>query len=664
MKFGICYYPEHWPEARWAEDARLMREIGLEIVRIGEFAWAKMEPDNGRTHWQWLDRAIDTLAGAGLDVVLGTPTAAPPAWISRTYPEILRVDANGRRRNHGTRRQYCPNSPTYRDFSRRIVTAMAGRYGKDGRIIGWQIDNEFGGGKTARCYCDACATAFREWLRQKYGDINSLNEAWGAIFWSQTYNDFDQINPPDDEVNYKNPGHLLDYYRFSSDSYVNYQQEQINIVRRANPQQFITHNFMGLYRDLDQFDLAAPLDFAAWDNYPTGNPDRWRQQLYPPDADWSRTDPVYAFDVGDPLISGMAHALTYGLKEAPFWIMEQQCGHINWGDVNPWVRPGTPRLWAWHALCEGADTIVYFRWRATRLAHEQYHSGLLRHDGSADVGYFDQQKLAQEKALLDEIVAQPVSADVAILFDFDDLWALQINPHHKDFDYLRHLFVFYAALRRLGIGVKLVSRRADLAAYRLVIAPSLHLADGADAAALRGYVAGGGALLLGVRCGFKLPDNRVTDQPLPGALRELAGATVTTWRSLPPGAGMDLRTQIPDLAGPAGYWVETLEAETAVPLAAYADGSGAALAENAVENGRCFTLGFYPTPDQATALLGYLADRLAIERVAGLPPGMLAFQRGAYTVLLNFTDEALTAVVQGKTVTVNGRDILVLPPVK
>lgn len=662
MKFGVCYYPEHWPAARWAEDARLMREIGLQIVRIGEFAWALMEPEDGRYEWQWLDRAIDTLAGAGLDVVLGTPTATPPAWLTRAHPDILRLDANGRRRNHGTRRHYCPNAPTYRRFSRRVVTEMAARYGRDDRIIGWQIDNEFGGGKTARCYCDRCAAAFRQWLREKYGHIDTLNHAWGTIFWSQTYNDWDQINPPNDEINYKNPSHLLDYYRFSSDSYVAYQQEQIDILRRANPNRFITHNFMGLYRDLDQFDLAAPLDFVTWDNYPTGNPDRWRQLLYPPDAEWSRNDPVYAYDVGDPLISGMAHALTYGLKDAPFWIMEQQCGHINWGDVNPGIRPGTPRLWAWHALCEGADTIVYFRWRATQLSHEQYHSGLLRHDASADVGYFDQLKLAQEKGLLDEIAAQPVAAQVAILFDFDDLWALQINPHRQDFDYLRHLFVFYAALRRLGIGVKLVSRQADLAAYRLVIAPSLHLADETDAAALHRYVAGGGALLLGVRCGFKRPDSRVTDEPLPGALRELAGATVTTWQSLPAGVEVALETEIADLAGPTGYWVETLAAETAVPLATYADGSGTALAENEVENGRCVTLGFYPTPAQATALLRYLAHRLAIARIAELPPGLLAFRRGAHTVLLNFTDGALTAVVRGETVTVNGRDVVVISP--
>ncbi len=664
MKFGVCYYPEHWPEARWATDARLMGEAGLEIVRIGEFAWAKMEPEDARYDWDWLDRAITTLADAGLQVVLGTPTATPPAWLTRAHPDILRVDAAGLRRNHGTRRHTCPNSPTYRRYSQRIVAAVSARYSADPRIIGWQIDNEFGGGKTARCYCDNCALAFRRWLHAKYGDIAALNDAWGTIFWSQSYNSFDQINPPNDEVNYKNPSHLLDYYRFSSHSYVSYQQEQIDILRAANPDQFITHNFMGLYRDLDQFDLAASLDFVTWDNYPTGNPDRWRQLLYPPGEDWRRNDPTYAYDVGDPLITGMAHALTYGLKDAPFWVMEQQCGHINWGDANPWVRPGTPRLWAWHAIGEGADAIVYFRWRATLLAHEQYHSGLLRHDASADVGYFDQLRLAREKALLDEIAAQPMMAEVAILFDVADLWALQMNPHRKDFDYLRHIFVFYAALRRRGVGVKLVSRQADLSPYKLVIAPSLHLADEAAANTLQDYVAGGGALLLGVRSGFKRPDNRVTDAPLPGALRALAGVTVTSWRSLPAGVTLPISGEVAGLDGAVGYWVETLETDTAVPLIAYAGGEGAAFAVNGVGNGRCFTLGFYPMLQQAVALMGYLVGELGLAAIPNLPPGLLACRRGPYTILLNFTDEPLTAVLGNRSISVNGRDVFVVQQVQ
>ncbi len=279
MNFGICYYPEQWPENQWELDARLMREAGLEIVRIAEFAWHKMEPAEGRFEWAWLDRAIAILTGAGLKLILGTPTATPPAWLTRTYPEVLRVDSSGRGRDHGTRRHICLNNPTYRQHSGRIVQAMAERYGHHPELIGWQVDNEFGGGGTSRCYCSACAVAFRGWLKVRYGTIEALNEAWGTVFWSQTYDDWTQIRPPSDHIDKPNPSHVLDYYRFSSDSVVSYQQEQIEVLRSLSPDRFITHNFMGLFRDLNQFDLARPLDFITWDNYPTGNTARWRGQL-------------------------------------------------------------------------------------------------------------------------------------------------------------------------------------------------------------------------------------------------------------------------------------------------------------------------------------------------------------------------------------------------
>jgi beta-galactosidase len=660
MKFGVCYYPEHWPETRWAHDARMMRAAGLDHVRLAEFAWARMEPSPGHYDWSWLDRAIETLAAVGLHIILGTPTATPPAWLTHAIPDIRRMDANGMRRDHGARRHYCPNHPAWRDHSRRIVQQMAARYGNDPRVTGWQIDNEFGGGKSARCYCDECAAAFRRWLHTRYGSLEALNEGWGTVFWSQQYDSWEQIVLPGDSINYKNPGHLLDFYRFSSDSYVTYQREQVEILRRLAPGRFITHNFMGLYRDLDQFDLARDLDYVTWDNYPTGNPDRWRQRLYPPGSDWSRTDPVYAPDVGDPIITGMAHALTFALKEAPFGVMEQQAGYINWGEVNPWVRPGTPRLWAWHAIGAGANAITWFRWRATILAQEQYHSGLLRHDGEPDVGYGEQLRLAQEQGVLARIGEAPLSADIALLFDFDDLWSLEINPHRRDFDYLRHLFAFWHALQRLGLSARLVSRDSDLRPYRLVIAPSLHLADERDSDRLHAFVAEGGTLLLGVRSGFKQPDSLVTDQPLPGALRSLVGATVTSWRSLPEGMAQPFETAIPGLVGPAGYWVETLEPESAETLVKSADSSAALLTRRRLGDGQTLYLGFWPRPDQAQALLAHLAHELALPRIAGLPPGMLAARRGADTLLLNFTDHPLDLTLHGQTHTVPARDVRVV----
>lgn len=659
MKFGVCYYPEHWPEARWAEDAQLMHTAGIELVRIAEFAWAKMEPTAGHYDWDWLDRVIDTLAAAGHRVVLGTPTAAPPVWLTQAHPEILRVDANGRSRAHGTRRHYCPNSPIYRRESRRIVTAMAQRYGSHPTVIGWQIDNEMGGGHTARCYCEHCAQAFQDWLQAHYDLLDAVNEAWGTAFWSQTYIDWAQIRPPTDDIDKKNPSYVLDYYRFASDSFVAYQQEQIDILRQHAPDHFVTHNFMGLYRDLDQFDLARMLDFVTWDNYPTGNSERWRQMLSAPGKDTDHDHTAYAYDVGDPMVTAMAHALTRGLKEGPFWVMEQQCGQINWGQVNPGVRAGTPRLWAWHALAEGAEALVYFRWRATLFAQEQYHSGLLRHDGSPDVGWEDQQALLAEKALLDVVANEPLTAQIALLVDFSDLWALQLQPHRADFGYLRHLYVYYQALQRLGMSVNLVPVTTDLSGYKLVIAPTLHLADAAKAAHLQMYVQQGGTLLLGVRSGFKTTSNMVTDQPLPGALRVLAGVRVTSWQSLPAGAGWQVETAVPALSGSATYWVETLTTEGAKVLASYENGA-AALTEHEVGKGCVLYWGWYPRELQAMALLRYLAGQLEIDRHAILPHGMVAAQRGAYTILLNFTDLVLTAAVHGTDISVPGRDVVVV----
>ncbi len=660
MKFGVCYYPEHWPQTRWPQDARMMRELGLEIVRIAEFAWTKLEPTPGQYDWSWLDEAIGVLAAAGLDIVLGTPTVTPPAWLTRAHPEILRVDANGRARDHGTRRHTCPNSPTYRQFSRQIVRAMGERYGRDPRITGWQIDNEFGGGGTARCYCENCAAAFRDWLQARYDTLAALNNAWGTIFWSQTYTDWAQIRPPSDHIDKKNPSHVLDYYRFASDSFVSYQQEQVDILRGLAHGRFITTNFMGLYRDLDQFDMAETLDFATWDNYPTGNPERWRPLLYPPGADPKTNDPLYAYDVGDPMVTGLAHALTRGLKNAPFWIMEQQCGHINWAQFNPGIRPGTPRLWTWHAIAEGADTIVYFRWRATLFAQEQYHSGLLRHDATPDVGYHDHLTFQADRDLLDDIARQPITAPVGILFDFADLWALQLQPHRQDFGYLRLLYVYYTTLQRLGIPVNLVPKTADFAPYPLLIVPTAHLADAQLAGKLNDYTQNGGTLLLGVRSGFKTTSNLVTDEPLPGALRELVGATVTGWQALPPDVGWELETAVPHLHGPAGYWLETLKAQTASVLATYKPGGAAALTEHKVGNGRVLYLGFYPTNEQARALLLHLAGQLGLSWLPDLPEGLVAAQRGPYTILLNFTEQPISYPLNGQAVLVNSRDVAVI----
>ncbi len=667
MKLGVCYYPEHWPEDRWPEDARLMRAAGLDLVRIAEFAWAKMEPAEGRYDWSWLDRAIDTLAAAGLQVVLGTPTATPPAWLVRAHPEVLPVDSQGRVRQFGSRRHYCANSPVYRDYTTRIVTALAHRYAAHPAVVGWQIDNEFGCHDTARCYCPRCAAAFREWLKARYGSLEALNQAWGTVFWSQTYSGWEQILPPNLTVTEPNASQVLDYYRFSSDSVVAYQQLQLDLLRRLTHGQRITHNLMGNFPDLDYHKLSQPLDFVCWDSYPTGYAEVQAESLYLPDE----PRPPVAYDVGDPYVTGFCHDLTRGLKQGPYWVMEQQPGGINWARLNPGVRPGAVRLWTWHALGSGAEAVVYFRWRACRFAQEQYHTGLLKHDASPDTGYEEVLRLLPEREQMARLAAEPVQPQVAMLLDYNDLWALQLQPHHRDFGYLRLLFRYYAALARLGLAVDLVSPQADLGRYKLVLAPSLHLAGEALAVALERYVEAGGALLLGVRSGFKTPTNLVTDQPLPGALHRLAGASVRYWHALPPGVSFPYQSGIPGLGGQAGLWAEALEPDPdtegawkrARLLAHYTAGPFAglgALTQADLGAGRVWYAGWYPAPAQAQALLAYLAAELGLETIPNLPEGMLVCRRGGCQVWLNFTETPQTVPYGETSITIEPRNLRVI----
>ncbi len=669
MKLGVCYYPEHWPQERWPKDAMLMRQAGLSLVRIAEFAWALMEPREGEFTWDWLDKAIETLAAEGLRVILGTPTASPPPWLCRGYPDILPVDAQGRRRRFGSRRHYCPSSAIYRQHTVRIVTALASRYGSHPAVDGWQIDNEFGCHDTARCYCDECASSFRHWLKAKYKTINALNEAWGTVFWSQIYSDWSEIDPPNLTVAEPNPSHVLDYYRFSSHAFVSYQQLQISTLQpHISKRQIVTTNFMSQFTDLDYYELASPLDFVTMSSYPTGHAES-KSSLYMP----SSIQPVLAYDVGDPYITSLGHTLMRGYKPRhPFWVMEQQCGNINWSLYNTGIRPGTVRLWTWHALASGAEAVLYFRWRAGVYAQEQLHSGLLHHDASPDLGYNDLEAMEAERSLMSEISSAPHEAKIAILLDYDALWALRLQPHHRDFDFMRHLFVYYRALQRLGLPAEIVSTDADLSSYKIVILPTAYLATEQQARSLKDFAEVGGTVLLGVRSGFKDTSNRVIDHPLPGPFRKLVGITVSDWQSLTQGVSFDLSSSIPGLEGPATVWAEALnpaifDSQSGDPdlrlLAHYNSGpfsSRAALVEHRIGSGRALYLGWYPNDSQAETLLDHLASQAGVLPLAVVPDGLIVYRRGPYLILLNFTEELLTATFQEKTLSVGPRDVEVI----
>jgi beta-galactosidase len=547
IRFGADYYPEQWPEERWAIDARLMQEAHFNTVRLAEFAWSKLEPVPGTFDFDWLDRAIDVLTQHDLQIVLGTPTASPPPWLMAKYPDLYLVQADGTTATYGGRREYCPTAPVYRAHSASITQAMADHYADHPHVIGWQIDNEFGD----RCYCASCRARFQEWLKDKHGNLDALNEKWGTIFWSHTYTDWSQIPTPQKTATIHNPGLELDYMRFMSDTYQSFQQAQIDILRERCPSHFISHNLMGFgYDKLNYFDLAYDLDLVTWDNYPRGF--------------W-----IDEFDI-NPSRLALAHATMYGLKDKPFWVMEAQSGAAGWTTIGPTPRPGEARLWAYQAIAHGADGIVFFRWRTARYGAEQYWHGILNHDGSVQRRYREVQQLGEElRRIGGDIVGTERQAKAAMLLSYDSRFALESQPNNAAFSYAGHFQSYFSALHRSNVPTAIVPPHADLSAYRLVIAPALYVLDETTANNLRRYVENGGVLVLTTRSGVKDVDNAIVNMPLPGLLAEICGLTIPDYDSLLVGHTRSIDFVDRSESVRATQWCDILELKGAEALACY-----------------------------------------------------------------------------------------------
>ncbi len=465
-ELGVCYYPEHWPEAVWAEDAARMIEAGLRWVRIGEFAWSRMEPSPGDLQFDWLDRAIDTLGAAGLKVVLGTPTATPPRWMLDKHPDMLAVDAQGQVRKFGSRRHYCFSHRGYIEDCARITRIMGERYGRNPHIAAWQIDNEYGCHDTTLSYSPPALNAFRRWLADRYGSVQALNEAWGNVFWSMEYSSFDQIDLPNLTVTEPNPAHVLAFRRFSSDQVVAFNKAQVEVLRDLTDAPLL-HNYMGRVLEFDHFDVGADLDIATWDSYPLGFlSDRLE--------DGAEHKTKY-LQQGDPDMQAFHHDLYRAVGRGRWWVMEQQPGPVNWAPYNPAPLPGMVRLWSLEAVAHGAEVVSYFRWRQAPFAQEQMHAGLLTPGNRPAPALAEARQTVDDLATLGEV--QQEQARVAILFDYASDWAWATQPQGAGFDYFRLVFSAYRALRRAGLSVDFVPANAIPDGYAMILAPGLATVD-------------------------------------------------------------------------------------------------------------------------------------------------------------------------------------------
>lgn len=621
---GVCYYPEHWPEERWPRDAAMMREAGITVVRIGEFAWSRLEPGPDELQLAWLEQVIRVLQDAGLKVVLGTPTACPPKWLVDRMPDMLAVDREGRPRGFGSRRHYCFSHAGYREECARIVTVLAEVFGKHPALIAWQTDNEYGCHDTVLSYSAAARDGFRAWCAARYGSIALLNQAWGNVFWSMEYGSFEEIELPNLTVTEANPAHALAFRRYASETVVTFNRQQAEIIRRHSPGRDILHNFMGAFTDFDHFAVSADLDAAAWDSYPLGHLER------------DTRDAAYKqryLRVGDPDFQAFHHDLYRACGRGRWWVMEQQPGAVNWAPHNPAPAPGAIRLWAQEAFAAGAEVVSFFRWRQAPFGQEQMHEGLLLPDGSPNEAYEVAAGLAQEVAAIDPAPA-PGRARAALVYDYASAWAWEIQPQGAGFRYVDLCLLFYRALRRLGIGVDIVpATPAGVRGYPLVLVPGL-FAEDRDLAESLG--ADGQRVLLGPRSGSKTAEFRISEALPPGAFAELIPLRVRRVETLPPFETVGLEGRAAE--SHFRLWREIVEPGEGVQALDRSDDGEVALAAK----GAMAYLAGLPSLPYALDVVARLARDAGLE-VLDLPEDIRLRDSGRYRYVFNYGADAVDA---------------------
>lgn len=629
VRFGADYYPEHWPRERWETDARLMKEMGIDVVRMAEFSWAKMEPSLGKYHFEWLDEAIEVLAAQGIKSILCTPSPTPPNWIIEQTPEILPVDSKGVTRGFGGRHHNCQSNPAYRAHIQRFVTVMAQRYKDHPDVIGWQIDNELGNSHHDLCHCPSCRSSFQIWLADKYSSIDNLNTSWGTAFWSQTYDRFDQVPTPMITPNSHNPSLLLDWKRFHSDLIVEFQQFQIDILREYCKKQFITHNLMGLFDLIDYFDLGENLDFVCHDQYPMG-----------------------FFDNPQPMkpLEGLAAALDLmrGIKQQTFWIMEQQSGPTGWEIFGRTPRPGQLALWAAQSIAHGADAVVFFRWRTCTFGTEEYWHGILPHNGVPGRRYEELKKaISQLAPLMNEFEGALPESEAAILYSYEQNWAFEIQPQHPGLDYIDHTLKYYKALHDAQIPVDFISGKGDLSKYKLVIAPLQYLMSKEMEDKFIEYVEQGGRLVLTMRTGVKNMDNVcMADYHLPGRLGELLGIEIKDYDCL---RAMTMGVELNGTTYRSEKWCDIITPTTARTIASYTEDfyvGTPAITVSGVGDGEAYYVGTEPDENLMAAFIKLLQQAVDISALGQAPEGVELVRRRTaeydYIFALNHTNKKQT----------------------
>jgi beta-galactosidase len=642
MEFGADYNPEQWPREVWDDDVRLMRDAGVTVVSLAIFAWARLEPRDGEYDFGWLDDAMDLLHANGILVDLATATASPPPWLTRAHPEILPVDHEGHVVWPGGRQHWRPTSPVFREYALRLVRALAERYAGHPALTAWHVSNELGC-HNVYDYSDDAARAFRVWLRDRYATLDALNDAWGTAFWSQRYDDWDEILPPRLAATHPNPTQQFDFKRFSSDVLKDYLRAEREILRAATPDVPVTTNFMvmGESRSMDYADWAAEVDFIANDHYRL------------PGAHLV-DDLSFSANLSGNLAGGR-----------PWFLMEHSTSAVNWQPVNVPKKPGELARDSLTHVAHGADAVCFFQWRQSRAGAEKYHSSMVPHAGENSALFRGVAELGGRLRDLAHVAgSHRTPARAAILFDWTSWWAVEQDSHPTDrLRYKREALDWYTAFLALGVRADVLPVGAELGGYDLVVAPVLHVVPTALAERLGSYVAAGGHLVTTYFSGIVDEHDHVYLGGYPGALRELLGVRVEEFAPLLDDEWVEL-----DNGTTATMWTEPVELTDPATevLASYRTGEVAgrpAVTRRAVGGGSAAYVSTRLGPEGIAPVLGDLLERAGVhsELPAELRGRVELTVRGDHRFVINRTAEEIDiAALGGKETTLPPRGVVVL----
>jgi len=628
MAFGGDYNPEQWPREVWDEDVRLMREAGVDLVTVGVFSWAWLQPTPEDWDFGWLDDALDLLHANGIRVDLATATASPPPWLTRKHPEMLPVTADGTTLWQGGRQSYCPSSPIFREHATRLTEAMAQRYASHPAVALWHVSNELGC-HNALCYCDVSAAAFRVWLRKKYGEIDVLNEAWGTAFWSQRYSNFDEVLPPRVAPNFPNPTQQLDFQRFSSDELLSLFVMERDILHELSPGIPVTTNLMVMdhIRDMDYLSWGDELDVVSNDHYKiAADPQSHRELAFSSD-----------------LVRGVS-------KNRPWILMEQSTSAVNWQPRNIAKQPGEMLRASMQHVARGADAILFFQWRASRAGAEKFHSGLLPHAGTDTRLWREVTELGRAMKAIAEVAGAGSTNRVALLVDWNARWACELDSHPSiDISYLDRAHAFHSALTDRGVGVDVVHPESDLGTYDLVIVPTLYLVADGLTERLEAIARQGATVVVTYFSGIVDPNDHIRLGGYPGAFRDLLGVRVEEFLPLREGEVTQLSNH-----STASVWTEHLHLVDADQVMSHLDGPAkgmAAVTRREVGSGAAWYVATRTDSETTSWLVDHWIEESGVSPVASTVAGVETVRRTDgtqnWTFVINHTDQTHTLAVHG-----------------